>query len=106
MMRAYYAVASAALVGAVVYGYAFRWSIFVSAAAQGSGAINCTLTGYKASPGIAAVSGADGLTVTWDGDKNQELRLRFTINGGAPTISELAVRRKGAAWAALAKNVT
>ena len=43
-------------------------------------------------------STGDALAVTWDGDRNQELRLRFVIDDGTPTIQELAVRKKGGAW--------
>jgi hypothetical protein len=83
-------------------------ALFLCAAAQGSAAdsINCTLSGYKAAPDMTATKTGDALTVTWIGDKNQELRLRFTINGGTPTIRELAVRHRGASWAALASDVT
>ena len=76
------------------------------ASAQATGSLNCSLASYKAVAGLAATVAGDALTVTWDGDKNQELRLRFSINSGTPTIAELAVRRKGAAWAVLAANAT
>src|SRR5262249_46044841 len=80
---------------------------FLTAAAQTpGGSIACGVSGYKAMPGLMATNAADGLTLTWDADKNQELRLRFTINSGTPTIQELAARRKGATWAPLATNVT
>ena len=36
--------------------------------------------------------------MTWDGERDQELRLRFGLVAGAPTIQELAVRRSGGAW--------
>ncbi len=66
----------------------------------------CSMTGYKASSGMAASNGNNALTITWDGDQNQEVRLQMTIHDGTPTIQELAVRHKGAAWATLASNVT
>lgn len=66
----------------------------------------CTMSGYKASPGISAAAAGNGLTITWDGDKNQEIRLRLTINNGTPTIQELSVRHKGGSWGTLASNVT
>ena len=83
----------------------------VSAAQAGgqgaaAGSLTCDLTGYDAAPGRTAAVAGDALTLTWDGDQDQELRLRFTLNGGTPTIQELAVRRQGGAWAALATNVT
>ena len=68
--------------------------------------LNCVLTAYKAMPGLTATVAGQALAVTWDGDEGAELRLRFGIEGGTPTIQELAVRRKGGAWATLAGNVT
>ena len=68
--------------------------------------LNCVLTAYKAMPGLTATVAGQALAVTWEGDEGAELRLRFGIEGGTPTIQELAVRRKGGAWATLAGNVT
>jgi hypothetical protein len=68
--------------------------------------LNCSLTGYKAVPGLAAAVSGETLELTWDGVKNQELRLRLTNAGATPTVRELAVRTKGGAWATLATNVT
>src|SRR6476620_3101933 len=68
--------------------------------------INCNLSGYQSAAGLNAAAGSDSLTVTWDGDRNQELRLRFVIDNGTPTISELAARKKGGGWGTLATNVT
>src|SRR5262249_14364051 len=48
----------------------------------------------------------DVLTVTWEGDRNQEVRLRLAIHGGTPVIQEIAVRRKSGTWATLAANAT
>jgi hypothetical protein len=66
--------------------------------------LNCSLAEYRAQPGLTAAVAGDTLTVTWEGDRNRELRLRFEIDGGAPVIEELAVRRKGEAWVTLAAN--
>ena len=68
--------------------------------------LKCDLTGYKGAPGLTAALVGDVLTLTWDGDKNQQGRLRLTNNGGTPTIQDLAVRRKGGTWGTLASNVT
>ena len=66
----------------------------------------CSLTGYKAAPGLTAAVTGDTLAVMWDGAKSQQLRLRFEIAGGTPTIRELAIRRTGGTWTPLASNVT
>jgi hypothetical protein len=79
--------------------------VFIFSAA-GADPLNCTLTEYKTTPGLAAVAADDTLTLTWDGDKDQELRLRFGIVGATPTIRELAVRRKAGQWSTVATNIT
>src|SRR5262245_43202029 len=66
----------------------------------------CSLTAYKSQSGLTAFASDNGLTVSWDGEKNQEARLRFAVDNGTPTIRELAVRRKGGQWVTLAANVT
>jgi hypothetical protein len=69
--------------------------------------LTCSLSEYKGSPGLTAAVANNVLTLTWDGDKDQEVRLQMTINDGTPTIQDVAVRRKGAQqWVSLASNVT
>ena len=68
--------------------------------------LNCSLASYKAEAGLTAAVDSGGLVLTWDGDKDSEVRMRLTINGGTPTIADLAIRRKGGTWASLASNVT
>ncbi len=68
--------------------------------------LTCNLSGYKAAPGLEAAVADNTLAVTWDGENNQEVRLRLTITGGTPTIRDLAVRRNGTQWVTLASNVT
>ena len=80
----------------------------VSAAQAGARADSpmCTLTGYKAASGLNAAVTGDAVTLTWDAANNQEVRMRFTLSGGTPTIQELAVRRKGGSWGTIAANAT
>lgn len=66
----------------------------------------CSLAEYKASPGLTAAADRNALAVTWDGERNEEIRMRLAINGGTPAIQGLAVRRKGGSWATLAANLT
>ncbi len=72
----------------------------------GADSLNCSLAGYKPAAGLTAKVADDTLTVDWQGDRQQELRLRWAIENGAPVIRELAVRRAGAQWSSLASNVT
>ena len=69
-------------------------------------ASGCSMGGYKAVPGLTAVSEPGGVDLTWDGEGNQQVRLRLTITGGAPVIRELAVRNTGAAWVTVAGNAS
>ncbi|MBI1872826.1 MAG: hypothetical protein HYS05_02920 [Acidobacteria bacterium] len=78
----------------------------LSASIAYADALNCNLTQYKAASGLTAGVADDTLTLTWDGDKDQEVRLRLAIDAGTPTIRDLAVRKKGAQWASLASNMT
>jgi hypothetical protein len=80
--------------------------VLIFAAMLHADPLTCSLADYKSTPGLTATAAENALTVTWDGDKQQELRLRLGIEGGTPTIRELAVRRKAAQWATLAGNVT
>ena len=68
--------------------------------------LTCSLAEYKAMPGLAASVADDTLTVTWDGDRGVELRLRFGIERGTPTIRELATRSQGGPWRTVATNMT
>src|SRR5215510_4705001 len=92
----------------VAIGSLMAITLFVreSGVSAAPGSLNCSLTDYKAAPGLVAALTGDELAVTWDGDRNQELRLRFSINNGTPTMQELAVRRKGATWGVVASAVT
>ncbi len=53
------------------------------------------MTGYRPQPGLVAVSEGGSVTVTWDGERGQELHARFTVVEGDPTVRELAVRKEG-----------
>ena len=78
--------------------------LLVAPAAQAD-PLNCNLADYKAAPGLAAAVTDNSLVVTWDGDNNAQLRLRFGIEGGTPTIQELAVHPKGGSWRVLATSL-
>jgi hypothetical protein len=80
--------------------------LMLAAATVSADPLTCDLTGYKATPGLTAAVADETLSLVWEGDNSQELRLRFGIAGGTPTIKELALRKKGGQWATLATNVT
>jgi hypothetical protein len=76
---------------------------FVASAASAD-PLKCSLSAYKASPGLAAGVADDTLAITWDGDKDTELRARFAIVGETPVIRDLATRRKGGSWNTVISN--
>ena len=67
--------------------------------------LDCDLSGYRAQPGLTAAVAGDVLTVTWDGDEGSEVRLRFAIDSGTPTIREMTIRPAGGHWRVLATDV-
>ena len=75
-------------------------------ASAGAEPLRCDLTQLKPAPGLSAALGDNLLTVSWRGDGNQELRLRFTIAEGRPVIRDLSVRKGTGAWATLGESLT
>jgi hypothetical protein len=78
---------------------------FLSVAAAGQG-VNCNMQGYKAVDGLTAVAARGGVTVTWQGEAQQELRAEFALRDGQPVVAELAARKTGGAWIVLGKDLT
>ena len=68
--------------------------------------LTCSLERYKAATGLTAKVADDTLILSWDGDRNDEVRLRLTLESGTPTIRDLAIRRKDAPWVVVAGNAT
>ena len=75
-----------------------RWS--VSAAV-----LTCDMSQYKASKGLMAAIEQDMLVVTWAGQGSSEVRARYAIDNGTPTLRDLSVRAQGGQWAALGQNL-
>lgn len=90
----------------------YRSAFLVSAAATmlalpafAADPVTCATTGYKAQAGLAAAAEGNGLTLTWAGEGDTEVRMKLAINAGTPTIEELALRRgANGAWTVLAQN--
>ena len=68
--------------------------------------LNCNLSEYVSPAGLTAAVQDQSLVVTWAGEDGTELRLRFTIANGTPTIRDLSVRSDGGAWATLGQDLT
>jgi hypothetical protein len=67
--------------------------------------LHADLSAYHAVPGLTAVVNGESLVVTWQGDHEAELRLRFGLEGGTPTMQEISLRPKAGAWRELAAGV-
>jgi hypothetical protein len=78
---------------------------FLGAVLCAAGPLPCDLAGYRPQPGLAAVLEEGALTVRWDGERGEELRARFGIQDGTPTILELAVRAKDGPWQTLGETL-
>jgi hypothetical protein len=66
--------------------------------------LTCDVSNYKAMAGLEALARADQLTVTWTGQDEVELRMRYGIQNREPIIRELAIRRPGESWTLLGEN--
>ena len=80
--------------------------VYLVAATVSADPLNCNLSGYKSVSGLTAAVSENALTLTWDGERDEQLRLRLAIAQGTPTIVEIAVRSKGRQWNVLGANLT
>lgn len=62
------------------------------------------LTKYRPQAGLIAGVDKDTLNIQWEGEDQQELRLRFVVNNGIPVILDLALRRSGTGWLKILKD--
>ena len=76
------------------------------AANQAGAALKCDMTQYKANTGLTSALEGNVLTVSWNGQGTSQLRARFAIDGGTPTIRDLSVRRGNGEWGTLGQNLT
>src|SRR5687767_13755080 len=96
--------AAAVMVGALIIPLAPSSDLI--AANQSATALNCNLTQYKGSSGLTSALAGDVLTVSWNGQGTSQLRARFAIDGGTPTVRDLSVRRGSGDWTMLGQNLT
>ena len=89
----------------MAFGFAAAIPLLMIPGAFAADPVTCAVTAYKAQPGLSAAMDGTALVVTWNGEGDQEARLRLAVNGGTPTIEEMALRRGGGAWTAIASNM-
>ena len=76
----------------------------VAAAASAAPPLDCDLSDYERQPGLTADLEGEALTVTWDGDRGGQVRLRFGLEDGTPVL-DMALRPDGGAWRTFARGV-
>src|SRR5258705_10120791 len=64
-------------------------------------AMTCDMAQYKSIAGLTAAVDQNVLTVAWSGQNGSEMRTRYAIDGGQPTVRDLAVRKSGGQWVSL-----
>src|SRR4051812_33289102 len=76
--------------------------VFTQERATAAGpALTCDMQQYKPLTGLTAGIQGSLLAVTWAGSDGAEVRARYAIDSGQPTVRELAVRKTGGQWAIL-----
>ncbi len=68
--------------------------------------LRCTTTGVMRIAGLTAETAGDVLTLAWDGEAGQQVRLRLAIDQGTPTITQLAVRPASGTWRTVVDRAT
>jgi hypothetical protein len=77
----------------------------VALMSRGGAALDCDLTRYQRQSGLEARIEKEALVVEWRGEADAQLRAEFVIEGGVPTVRELAARGKAGHWAPLGRNL-
>lgn len=67
-------------------------------------ALACSMDGYRAQADLVAANAPDGPTIEWRGDRDDRLRMRFTIRDGTPVIARLDMRKDGGDWVNLLRD--
>jgi hypothetical protein len=80
--------------------------LLIAGCAGAQGQKGCDRSGYRAVSGISAESSTDGVTLTWAGEANEQLRANFALRDGQPVVRELAARTGGSAWMVLGRDLT
>jgi hypothetical protein len=73
-------------------------------AALAAASPGCGMAGYRPSPGLTASAEDGGVSLAWDAERGERVRLRLALQNGAPVIRELSVSTGGGPWVTLARN--
>jgi hypothetical protein len=78
------------------------------AASAGAQTFSCDVSAAKPAQGMSAAADQGAVTLTWPGERGDELRARFGLRDGQPLIEELAARKaggQGGGWVVLGSNL-
>lgn len=89
-------------VGVVCWGLV----LLIAGPVWAQGTSGCERSGYRPVNGISAETSAGGVTLTWPGEGNEQLRASFALQDGQPVVRELAARTTGGAWVVLGSDLT
>lgn len=67
---------------------------------------SCNLQNYKPVEGMKVEQTGNSLSLTWQGESNQQLRAQFTIRDGQPVVQELAAQEPNGQWQVLGKDLS
>src|SRR5260370_37795154 len=67
--------------------------------------VKCNMQAYQAVEGLRAVADGKSVTLTWQGEAQQELRAQFALRDGQPVVAELAARKAGGVWVVVGKGL-
>lgn len=83
-----------------------RCALFLLASLSAAAAdLTCDLSAYRAQEGLKAQLNAGLLELTWQGERQEQLRAAFTIHDNQPVVQELAARKPGGKWVILGTNL-
>ena len=67
--------------------------------------LNCNLDEYHNQKGLTAESTGEVLTINWDGDHGNTVRISFSLISNTPVIKEMAIMPEEGQWQVLATNM-
>ena len=91
--------------GTLVKLFAVVLGLGLSSAIGAAQGLKCSMQDYKAVDGVRAVADAGSVTLTWQGEAQQQLRAQFALRDGQPVVAELAAKA-GGGWIVLGKDLT
>ena len=74
--------------------------------AAGAQTLKCDMGNYKPVEGVRAEIKGGAVTMTWDGEAEEQLMAEFTVRDGQPIVQQLAARKAGGPWAVLGKDLS